>query len=90
MSPDGHWLAYASNESGRFEVNVRPFPGPGGKWPISTSGGAFPLWSHEGRELFFKGSGWPDHGGRLHFKRRFVCRRQATSVVRPKDRGPRL
>jgi serine/threonine protein kinase/Tol biopolymer transport system component len=53
FSPDGHWLAYASNESGTFEVYVRPFPGPGGRWQISTGGGFYPLWSHAGGELLF-------------------------------------
>ena len=53
FSPDGHWVAYASNESGRQEVYVQPFPGPGGKWMISTSGGAFPRWSRSGHELFY-------------------------------------
>jgi serine/threonine-protein kinase len=54
FSPDGRWLAYSSNESGTFEVYVRPFPGPGGRWPISTGGGIFPLWSRDGRELLFE------------------------------------
>ncbi len=53
FSPDGRWLAYASNESGTMEVYVRPFPGPGGRWQISTEGGTHPVWSHNGRELFF-------------------------------------
>jgi serine/threonine-protein kinase len=53
FSPDGRWLAYASNESGQFEVYVRPFPGPGGKWQISTGGGSFPTWSHAKQELFY-------------------------------------
>jgi eukaryotic-like serine/threonine-protein kinase len=53
ISPDGRWLAYVSNESGRPEVYVRAFPGPGGKWQISTEGGGEPLWSRNGRELFF-------------------------------------
>ena len=56
LSPDGHWLAYASNESGRFEVFVRPFPdAASAKWQISTDGGFFPLWSHDGHELFYGG-----------------------------------
>jgi len=55
FSPDGAFLAYASNESGSNEVFVRPFPGPGGKWKISTSGGKFPAWSRTTRELFFLG-----------------------------------
>lgn len=47
------WLAYQSDESGNFEVYVRPFPGPGGKWLIPTSRGLSPRWSHNGRELFY-------------------------------------
>ena len=54
FSPDGRWLAYMSNESRTFEVYVRPFPGPGGKWQISTSGGLMPTWSENGRELFYR------------------------------------
>jgi serine/threonine-protein kinase len=53
FSPDGRWLAYASEESGKREIYVQPFPGPGGKVPISTDGGGFPQWSPNGRELFF-------------------------------------
>jgi serine/threonine-protein kinase len=54
ISPDGHWLAYYSNESGRPEVYVRPFPKvEGGRWQISTGGGSRPAWSAAGRELFF-------------------------------------
>jgi serine/threonine-protein kinase len=54
FSPDGRWLAYQSNESGTYEVYVRPFPGPGGRWQVSTGGGFFPLWSRDGRELLFE------------------------------------
>jgi hypothetical protein len=54
VSPDGRWIAYASDESGRYEVYVRPFPGPGGKWQVSNAGGNLPIWSHKGRELFFQ------------------------------------
>ncbi len=54
FSPDGRWLAYESNESGTYEVYVRPFPGPGGRWQISTGGGFYPLWSRGGRELLFQ------------------------------------
>jgi serine/threonine-protein kinase len=53
FSPDGHWLAYASEESGKREIYVQPFPGPGGKEPVSTDGGGYPQWSPNGRELFF-------------------------------------
>jgi len=54
FSPDGHWLAYISNESGRYEVYVQPYPGPGGKWQISTDGGTEPVWNPNGRELFYR------------------------------------
>lgn len=54
FSPDGRWLAYTSDESGRFEVYVRPYPGPGEKYAISTGGGQEPVWSRDGRELFFR------------------------------------
>ena len=54
LSPDGHWVAYASNESGRLEVYVRPFPGPGGRWQVSLDGGSEPLWAPSGRELFYR------------------------------------
>ena len=53
FSPDGRWVVYLSNESGRDEVFVRPYPGPGGKWQISTEGGDEPCWSRSGRELFY-------------------------------------
>jgi eukaryotic-like serine/threonine-protein kinase len=54
FSPNGHWLAYGSDESGRQEIYVRPFPGPGGKSQISTEGGLEPVWSRDGRELFYR------------------------------------
>jgi serine/threonine-protein kinase len=54
FSPDGHWLSYVSNESGRYEVYVQPYPGPGGKWQISTEGGSEALWNRNGRELFYR------------------------------------
>ena len=53
FSPDGRWIAYASNESGRSEVYVMPFPGPGGKWQVSTAGGSYPRWRRDGAELFY-------------------------------------
>jgi Tol biopolymer transport system component len=54
FSPDGHWLAYVSDESGRYEIYVQPFPGPGGKWQVSTEGGTEPVWNPIGRELFYR------------------------------------
>jgi eukaryotic-like serine/threonine-protein kinase len=53
FSPDGRWVAYASNESGRWEVFVAPFPGPGGNWKVSTAGGSEPRWRRDGKELFY-------------------------------------
>jgi Tol biopolymer transport system component/predicted Ser/Thr protein kinase len=58
LSPDGRWIAHTSNESGRYEVYVRPFrggaPSGSGKWQISTAGGRYPIWSRNGRELFYE------------------------------------
>ena len=54
LSPDGRWLAYASNESGRYEVYVRPFPGMGARYPVSLDGGTEPMWSPRGGELFYR------------------------------------
>jgi eukaryotic-like serine/threonine-protein kinase len=54
FSPDGRWLTYVSNESGRFEIYVQPYPGPGGKWQISTNGGTEPVWNPNGHELFYR------------------------------------
>ena len=56
LSRDGRWLAYQSDESGRFEIYVRPFPDVNaGRWQISTDGGEWPLWSPDGDELFYRG-----------------------------------
>jgi serine/threonine-protein kinase len=54
FSPDGKWLAYRSNESGSPEVYVRPFPGPGGKWQVSTGGASFPSWRGNRNELLYR------------------------------------
>jgi len=53
LSPDGRWLAYASDVSGQYEVYVQSFPGGGGKRQISTGGGNHPRWRRDGRELFY-------------------------------------
>ena len=55
VSPDGRWLAYLSNESGRDEVYVQRFPGLGDRVTISTNGGAQPMWSPDGAELIYRG-----------------------------------
>jgi serine/threonine protein kinase/Tol biopolymer transport system component len=54
FSPDGHWMAYASDESGQMQVYVRPFPGPDRRWPVSTQGGTQPLWNRNGKEIFYR------------------------------------
>ena len=56
FSPDGKWVAYQSNESGRDEIYVRPFPGPGGLSRISTTGGIWPRWRRDGKELYYLSS----------------------------------
>ncbi len=53
FSADGKWIAYQSNESGRFEIYVQPFPGPGRKFQISTNGGAQPRWNKDSKEIFY-------------------------------------
>jgi eukaryotic-like serine/threonine-protein kinase len=60
FSPDGRWIAYMSSESSRSEVYVKAFPGPGGKWQVSTAGGLQPRWRRDGQELFYQ-----TLGGRL-------------------------
>jgi len=57
FSPDGKWLAYYSNESGRNEVYVQSFPVPARKWQVSTQGGSQPIWSHDGATLYYRGPG---------------------------------
>ncbi len=54
FSPDGRWIAYTSSESGSFQVYVRAFPDKGGKWQISNSSSAYPMWSRNGHDLFFE------------------------------------
>jgi hypothetical protein len=61
FSPDGCWIAYVSDETGRSEVSVRPAAGPGRRIPISPNGGAEPVWRRDGSELFFV-----DPRGQLH------------------------
>jgi len=54
FSPDGRWILYRSDESGRNEFYVRPFPAGGGKWPISSEGAIYAFWSNDGRTLFYE------------------------------------
>mgnify|MGYP000864626677 CR=1 FL=1 len=57
FSPDGHWVAYSSSESGRSEIYVQGFPNPGGKWAVSAGGGVVPRWRRDGREVYWAGPG---------------------------------
>ncbi len=52
--PDGRWIAYSSDETGDYQVFVRPYPGPGGRWQISNDGGVRPQWSPDGRQIHFR------------------------------------
>ena len=54
ISPDGKWLAYVADETGSLEVYIRPFPGPGGHYPISNGGGFEPVWGRNGTEIFYR------------------------------------
>jgi len=65
FSPDGQWMAYDSTETGREEVYVVTFPSPTGKWQVSTNGGRLPVWSRDGKELFFVSGDSRSRGGEL-------------------------
>ena len=56
VSPDGHWVAFANADSGRFEIYVQNFPTPAGRWQVSSSGGLQPKWRQDGKELFYLGA----------------------------------
>jgi serine/threonine protein kinase/dipeptidyl aminopeptidase/acylaminoacyl peptidase len=55
ISPDGHWLAYSSFDGGREEIYLTSFPSGNGRWQISREGGTFPVWGHDGKEIYFIG-----------------------------------
>ncbi len=57
FSPDDRWIAYQSDESGRFEIYVTAYPGPAGRWQVSVDGGSAPVWSPDGQELFYRNGG---------------------------------
>jgi hypothetical protein len=80
LSPDGHWLAYQSDESGRPEVYVVSYTGGAGKWQISTSGGIEPCWSRDGNELFSPQQRRAPHD-RADAGRRLVQPRESPGVV---------
>jgi serine/threonine-protein kinase len=92
FSPDGRYLLYVSNESGRDEIYVQPFPGPGGKWQISIAGGTEPVWSRDGREIFYRtgdqmmaarvapGSAFSVESPRVLFEGKFVPTRRGEAA----------
>jgi Tol biopolymer transport system component len=96
FSPDGKWIAFESNETGRYEIYVQPFPGPGAKVSISAGGGAQVRWRHDGRELFYialdgqlmavpiqlSGAGQPDIGAAVPLFRTNVGGAIAQGVTR--------
>ena len=61
ISPSGRWLAYSSDESGRVEIYIRPYPGPGGAIPVTTEGGREPVWDPSEKELYYR----DDSGSKL-------------------------
>ena len=70
LSPDGRWLAYVSNQTGRVEVYVQPYPGAGLRQQISVDGGTAPAWSRDGRELFYMTA--PSLGGQAALTKMMV------------------
>jgi Tol biopolymer transport system component len=66
ISPDGRWLAYTSTDTGREELYVTPFPGASGKWQVSQNGGTSPVWSPNGKELYYLGTDTILHVAEVH------------------------
>jgi len=87
ISPNGRWVAYMSDASGRYEVVVRPLPGPGAEVPVSVSGGETPRWAPDGRTLYYRGS---RHmmAARIAEQPRFVVTKQDTLFVDNFAHGP--
>ena len=94
FSPDGRWLSYTSNESGRDQVYVRPFPGPGARVVVSSVGGHTSSWSRVRPEMVFNGASVRlhvcAHGGSIPCGKRVVPRRQATPLGRALGTGSRI
>ena len=82
VSPDGRWLAYASDESGTSEIYVRPFPdAASARWQVSTAGGFSPVWSHSGKELFYRSNRRRDHDRRRASGRHVLVRAAEDAVL---------
>jgi serine/threonine protein kinase/Tol biopolymer transport system component len=86
LSPDGRWIAYASNESGRSEIYVEPVPGPGGRWQISTNGGEQPRWVRNGREMVYR-NGTKMMSAAVQIQPTFVAAKPVELFDRRFDRG---
>ena len=94
VSPDGRWLAYASDVSGRKEIYVRPFRSSGADWQVSTDGGSRPRWARDGSELYFLGAdGWlraaSERGPRASGRAAPRARATRSSWRRSRRRSPR-
>jgi serine/threonine-protein kinase len=83
-SPDGQWLAFSSDESGRNELFIQPFPGPGPRYPVSRDGGISPVWSHDGREIFYAVRTGPLAGGQFMVMAAPVTVSPSVSIGAPK------
>ena len=79
--PDGRWIASSSNESGRPEIYVRPYPASAGKWQISGGGGRWPVWSRARPELFYSRAEPAADGRVVQAQRHFLSREQAANLV---------
>ena len=88
LSPDGRWIAYASNESGRSEIYMEPVPGPGGRWQISTNGGEQPRWVRNGREIVYR-NGTKMMSAAVQIQPTFVAAKPVELFDRRFDRGRR-
>ncbi len=86
LSPDGRYMAYASNESGRSEIYVEPVPGPGGRWQISTDGGEQPRWVRTGREIVYR-NGTKMMSAAVQIQPTFSAAKPAELFDRKFDRG---
>jgi hypothetical protein len=89
FSPDGRWIAYHSDESGRPEVYVRPFPGPGGRTQVSTGGGSYPAWTWNGSKLVYVGADRMLHAAVVETEPSFNVRSREALFVVPSSRSDR-
>jgi Tol biopolymer transport system component len=90
FSPDGRWVAYQTNESGRFEVVVQPFPDAGGKWQVSTAGGAAPRWRDRRQGTLLPGARRKADGRAGHGRGHVVYGRHAGGALSDTHRGRRV